>query len=171
MKKINLTENLSIKKLNPNNPLDTGLIDELEQDEQINGRNGYLWPLSNNLKDVRYLLHNNLLNSSYAIYHEKNPIGFLEISDIFKTPDMWTVNLCYALHKTARKKGYMRTVLTEVSDMILKENQDIDTITLMIAPSNEKSILTAKASGFISDDLTEEEHQEQGYVIYQKLRK
>ena len=65
----------------------------------------------------------------------------------------------------------MRTVLTEVSDMILKENQGIDTITLMIAPSNEKSILTAEASGFISDDLIEEEYQEQGYVIYQKMRK
>ena len=171
MKKVDFTRNLSIKKLNPNNPLDTGLIEALEQDELINGKNGYLWALSNNLKDVSYLRHNSLLNSSYAIYHGKNPIGFLEISDIFKTPDIWSVNLCYALHKTARKKGYMRTVLTEVSDMILKENQGIDTITLMIAPSNEKSILTAEASGFISDNLIEEEYQEQGYVIYQKMRK
>lgn len=31
MQKILLTENLSIKKLNPNNPLDTGLIEELEK--------------------------------------------------------------------------------------------------------------------------------------------
>ena len=34
MKKINLTENLSIKKLNPNNPLDTGLIEELEEENK-----------------------------------------------------------------------------------------------------------------------------------------
>ena len=61
MKKINLTENLSIKKLNPHNPLDTGLIEELEKDETINGEKGYLWPLSTNLKNVSYLLHDNLL--------------------------------------------------------------------------------------------------------------
>ena len=42
MQKINLTENLSIKKLNPNNPLDILLIEELEQDKEISGDKGYL---------------------------------------------------------------------------------------------------------------------------------
>lgn len=170
MKKINLTENLSIKKLNPHNPLDTGLIEELEKDETINGEKGYLWPLSTNLKNVSYLLHDNLLQSSCVIYCKNNPIGFLEISHIFKTQKWWTVDFCYALHKTARKKGYMTTVLTEVSNLVLEENQKVDAITLMINPGNKNSRKTAEASGFITDGRTEEEYQTEGCVVYYKRR-
>ena len=43
MQKILLTENLSIKKLNPNNPLDMLLIEELNQDRTVCGEYGYLW--------------------------------------------------------------------------------------------------------------------------------
>ena len=170
MQKILLTENLSIKKLNPNNPLDTGLIEELEKDETINGENGYLWALSANLKNVSYLLHDNLLQSSYAIYYQNNPIGFLEISHIFKTQKLWTVDFCYALHKTARKKGYMTTVLTEVSNLLLEENQKLDAITLMIDPGNKNSRKTAEASGFITGGRTEEEYRKEGCVVYYKRR-
>lgn len=50
MKKIPLTDELSIKKLNPNNILDTLLIEELCQDEEVCGEKGYLWPLTNSLR-------------------------------------------------------------------------------------------------------------------------
>lgn len=171
MQKILLTKNLSIKKLNPNNPLDTGLIEELEKDEEICGKKGYLWPLSVNLKDRRYLLHDKIIKSSYAIYLDAFPIGFLEISDIFKTPNMQTVDLVYALHKNARKKGYMQTVLTEVSEQILEEYSEIDAITLMIDPRNKSSRNTALAAGFTTDGRDEKEYLEEGCIVYQKKRK
>lgn len=171
MKKIILSENLSIKKLNPNNPLDTGLIEELEKDEEINGPTGYLWPLSTNLRDRKSLQNNDLLKSSYAIYLEKNPIGFLEISDIFKTPNMYSVDLAYALHKSARKKGYMKKVLTEVSTLLFEEYIEIDAITLMIDPRNKNSRNTASKAGFKTDGRLEAEYVEEGCVVYQKRRK
>lgn len=171
MKKLQLSNELFIKKLNPNNPLDTGLIEELEKDETINGENGYLWPLSTSFQDRRYLLHENLLKSCYTIYHKNCPIGFLEISDIFKTPNMCTVDISYALHKTARKKGYMQSVLTEISEILLEEYSEVDTITLIIDPKNTSSRKTAKSSGFITDGRSEKEYQREGYVVYQKVRK
>lgn len=69
MKKINLTENLSIKKLNPNNPLDTGLIEELEEDKGIFGERGYLGPLNGEIKRKSHLYREELYDSPYIIYH------------------------------------------------------------------------------------------------------
>lgn len=45
----------------------------------------------------------------------------------------------------------MRTVLTEVSNLLLEENQKLDAITLMIDLGNKNSRKTAEASGFITD--------------------
>ena len=84
---------------------------------------------------------------------------------------MYTVDLAYALHKSARKKGYMKKVLTEVSSLLFEEYIEIDEITLMIDPRNINSRNTASKAGLKTDGRREEEYLEEGCVVYQKRRK
>ena len=171
MKKINLTENLSIKKLNPNNPLDVLLIEELEQDEEIYGEKGYLGALKKEIKSKKHLYHEELYDSSYIIYHQRYPIGYLKISPVFMYEGENVVDISYAIHKEARHKGYMYQTLAGVVDTLYHMYSEIDNIMLLIDYRNKASRKVAVHAGFISDNLTEEEHQEQEYVIYQKARK
>ena len=157
MQKILLTENLSIKKLNPNNPLDMLLIEELNQDRTVCGE--------------YHLNHQNLLDSPYIIYHEKYPIGFLEISDIFSHHKQKNVSISYALHKNARRKGYMQTTLRETSNLLLETLEDIDGVILSIDPSNILSKKVAKTAGFIENKEWSLEYHSGGNIIYQKKRK
>ncbi len=57
MQKILLIENLSIKKLNSNNPLDMVLIEELNQDRTVCGEYGYLWQYPYPLNSTKHLNH------------------------------------------------------------------------------------------------------------------
>lgn len=168
MQKINLTESLSIKKLNPNNPLDVLLIEELEQDKEISGDKGYLGSLMSEIKRKNHLYREELYDSPYIIYHQRYPIGYLKISPVFMYEGENVIDISYAIHKEARHKGYMYQTLV---DTLYNMYSEIDNIMLLIDYRNKASRKVAKHAGFISDGLTEEEHQEQGYVIYQKLRK
>ena len=171
MQKILLTENLSIKKLNPNNPLDMLLIEELNQDRTVCGEYGYLWQYPYPFNSTKHLNHQNLLDSPYIIYHEKYPIGFLEISDIFSHHKQKNVSISYALHKNARRKGYMQTTLRETSNLLLETLEDIDGVILSIDPSNILSKKVAKKAGFIENKEWSLEYHSVCNMIYQKKRK
>ena len=147
---ITLTDEFSIKKIEPNNEKDLWMIEQLENDSLVCGPNGYLWHISCLLQDdnLSYLLRD-IYNCPFSIYHDKNPIGFLEISKIYKTSTTSSVELSYALIEEERKKGYMRQVLTATSDYILlNQDHSIDEIDLEIHTEN-----IAKKSGFIKDDF------------------
>ena len=171
MQKILLTENLSIKKLIPNNPLDMLLIEDLNQDRIVCGEYGYLWQYPYPFNSTKHLNHQNLLDSPYIIYHEKYPIGFLEISDIFSHHKQKNVSISYALHKNARRKGYMQTTLRETSNLLLETSEDIDGVILSIDPSNILSKKVAKKAGFIENKEWSLEYHSGGNIIYQKKRK
>lgn len=171
MQKINLTESLSIKKLNPNNPLDVLLIEELEQDKEISGDKGYLGSLMSEIKNKKHLYHEKLYNSSYIIYHQRYPIGYLKISPMFMYEGENMVDISYAIHKEARHKGYMYQTLESVVDTLYDTYSEIENIMLLIDYKNKASRNVARHAGFISDGLTEEENKEREYVIYQKTRK
>lgn len=51
-------------------------------------------------KTIIYLIY----NCPFSIYHDKNPIGFLEVSKIYKTSTTSSVKLSYALIEEERKK-------------------------------------------------------------------
>lgn len=171
MQKILLTENLSIKKLNPKNPLDMLLIEELYQDRTVCGEYGYLWKYPYPLKSTKHLYHQRLQNSSYIIYHEKYPIGFLEISDIFSHHNQKNVSISYALHKNARRKGYMQATLRETSNLLLDSEENIDGVILSIDPANILSKKVAIKAGFIENKEWSLEYHSGGNIIYQKTRK
>ena len=171
MQKILLTENLSIKKLNPNNPLDMLLIEELDQDRTVCGEYGYLWQYPYPFNSTKHLNHQNLLDSPYIIYHEKYPIGFLEISDIFSHHKQKNVSISYALHKNARRKGYMQTTLRETSNLLLDREKNIDGVILSIDPSNILSKNVAKKAGFTENKEWSLKYHSGGNIIYQKKRK
>lgn len=169
MEHIKLTNQLNIKKLDPNNNKDVHLIEELDQDEAIRR---YLWPLKNAFKDTSYLQNGDIYQSSFTIYHNQDAIGFLEISKIFQMKAQTMVNLCYALKKSVRKQGYMAQTLSSISDIILSDPVNhIDTVMLIMDPQNEESKQVAVRSGFVSDGLTKEEHLAQGYIAYSKVKK
>lgn len=61
-------------------------------------------PLTNSLQYKGHLLHKNLYDRPYIIYHNQYPIGFLEISPIFILKSTNLVNIAYVLHKDMRKR-------------------------------------------------------------------
>lgn len=171
MKKILLTENISIKKINPNNPLDMLLIEELNQDRTICGEYGYLWRYPYLFKSTKQLYHQRISDSPYIIYYDKYPVGFIEISDIFCHHNQKNVSISYAIHKKARRKGYMQTALRETSDLLLEQEKNIDGIILSIDPANILSKNVAKKAGFIENKEWSMDYHSGGYKIYQKKRK
>lgn len=166
MNTINLNDNLQIKKIEPKNEKDWWLIHKLEQDPLIPG---YLWNLSAAIEasKYRYLLYDNIYNSPFTIYYEKSPIGFLQISPIYKSRIRSSVDLAYAIVKEERKKGYMKSILTNVSDYILEDNY-VDAVELIIASDNKASQLTAAAAGFTAAYFSETEGYDEDFFVYQK---
>ena len=81
------------------------------------------------------------------------------------------VSISYALHKNARRKGYMQTTLRETSNLLLETLEDIDGVILSIDPSNILSKKVAKKAGFIENKEWSLEYHSGGNIIYQKKRK
>lgn len=166
MQYIPLTNTLCIKKLEPYNGKDLWLIDQLDHDSLVGSPGGYLPPLRH-IKDTRYLYRDVLYAAPYAIYLDKYPIGYIEISEIFQTLE--SVDIAYALLQEARGKGYMTKVLDTVSRKILLDYlHDIKKITLEIHRTNTSSIAVAQRSGFIRDEETVTGKE---YVRYQRKKK
>jgi len=168
---IHLTNNLSIKKIEPNNKKDWWMIHELEKDPLVYGNNGYLWCLSSTVKDskYRYLKRDDIYNSPFSIYHSNFPISFLEILPIYKSRIHSSVDLSYAILKKERKKGYMKAVLTNVSEYIF-DDASVDEVTLMIHPSNIASQMTALCSGFEEICLPRFDENDDNYLVYRKSK-
>lgn len=171
MNTIQFCNNLSIKKIEPDNEKDWWMIHELEKDPLVYGKNGYLWYLSSSIQDskYRYLESFDIYNSPFAIYHKDFPIGFLEISPVYKSIIRSSVDLSYAILKEERKKGYMKSVLTNVSDYILQDSS-VDEVTLMICYDNLASQMVAAASGFQSIFLSKEDGYEENQFVYRKTK-
>lgn len=105
------------------------------------------------------------------IYYDKYTVGFIEISDIFCHHNQKNVSISYAIHKKARRKGYMQTALRETSDLLLEQEKNIDGIILSIDPANILSKNVAKKAGFIENKEWSMDYHSGGYKIYQKKRK
>lgn len=168
---ISFDHNLSIKKIEPNNEKDWWMIHELEQDPLVYGKNGYLWYLSSAIKDTnyRYLERDDIYNSPFAIYQRDFPIGFLQISPIVKGRIYSSVDLSYAILKQERKKGYMKSILTNVSDYILEEGS-VDEVDLMIHPENKASQMVAISSGFTDVFMSNYDGYDDNYWVYRKIK-
>lgn len=170
---IPLIDGLHIKKLDAMDQKDIWLANELDKDEMISGEDGYLYPINSIFKDRHYLngkhlLRSDIYQSPYAIYCDKVPVGFMEISDITFTN---MVEVTYALLKQYRGKGYAFKTLKEVSRQILLDQlNDVQSVSLVIDLKNEASQNVAMRAGFVSDGLSEEEHNRQGYIGYQKTK-
>lgn len=171
MNTIYFDNELSIKKIEPNNEKDWWMIHELEQDPLVYGKYGYLWYLTSTIEDskYRYLEREDIYNSPFAIYHSKNPIGFLQTSPLSIGKACSSVDLSYAILKQERKKGYMRSVLTNVSDYIL-EDFSIDEIDLTIHPDNKASQMVAVASGFTKAFQLNYGDYDESFLVYRKTK-
>lgn len=171
MNAIQFKNNLSIKKIESNNKQDWGMIHELEQDPLVYGKTGYLWYLSSTILDSKYhyLERDDIYNAPFAIYHTDFPIGYLQISPIIKSSLHSSVDLSYAILKRERKNGYMKSVLSDISDYILEDGL-VNEINLMIHPENTASQLTAIASGFTGILMSDYDGYDDNYWVYRKKR-
>ena len=159
---IDVNQNLSLKKLDKHNNKDIWLAETLDNDQKVFGSEGFLYSIKNILIQPYYLNKKGPYGIPYGIYYDhKNPIGYLEVSDIFT--ENQTVFLDYALIKEQRGKGYMCNTLIGTSNKIFEDKiNKVKKIELMIDPDNIDSKKTASNAGF-----TYEEHDENGFEIYQ----
>ncbi len=172
---INLTDELYMKKMDVSNPTDLWLARELDKDELIYGEHGYLHSIESLFKSKQYINREYLTSGSiyqapYAIYRNEDPIGYMELSKYHE--HLKCVYLCYALLDRYRGNGYATKTLMNISEKILQDIiNDVQKVVLVIDPDNLKSQAVATRAGFISDGLSYEEHVEQGFAQYIKMKK
>lgn len=169
MKYIDLVDNLSLKKLDPNNKKDVKLISTLNKDPLVGRKKGYFYSLKDCFDDLSYLDNEEIYDSQFSIYNMDNPIGYMKISKIIEASKM--VILSYALLKRARGHGYMTKVLREVTKMILQDQKrQIEAITLIVDVNNKESQRLVERVSFVSDGLSNIDHLSQGYITYVKTK-
>lgn len=171
MNRVNLMNDLYIDKMDVTNEDHFWLARELDKDESICGENGYLWSIEKSLNRAgrEYLSSGNIYGSPYAIYHDKNPIGYLEISKIYES--IKAVDIAYALLPQYRGNGYACVTLKSITEKILLDIiNDIQRVMLQIDIENIKSQIVATRAGFIDDGLSLRDHKAQGYIGYQKTK-
>lgn len=165
MEYINLTNELSIKKIEPYNGKDLWLIEQLNRDALVGQPGGYLSSLVYIFKDTNYLYRGGIYHAPYSIYYNQDPIGYLEISSIFLCLER--VDIAYALIEKARGNGHMTKVLRSIAHKILTDaNEEVNKVALMIDSKNLASQAVAKRAGFFCEDLNEKK-----YIIYEKTKK
>lgn len=145
---INLNNNLSIKRLDINDNKDIWLINTLDQDEKVAGKNGFLYSIKEKIQKDYQLNRNSLYGNHYAVYlKEEEPIGYLKITEICEADQ--SVYLDYALIKEKRGHGYMVTTLIGISDLIFEDKENnVEEIILKIDSLNKESQRTADLAGF-----------------------
>ena len=145
---IDLDNKLSIKKLDINDAKDIWLINILENDKDIAGKDGFLYSIKEILSKNYHLNKENLYGNHYAIYLEhKQPIGYINITDICILDN--SIFLNYALIREKRHHGYMTSVLIGLSNIIFKdEENNVEKIILKIDSLNKKSQKTASLANF-----------------------
>lgn len=128
------------------------MVRQLDKDPLIEE---YLYPIEKNLKHSKHLTRKDIYQSPYVIYHQQNPIGYIDISHIIEF--MKSVNLSYALLEQERGKGYATKVLKAITEIILGDKiNDIEKVYLVINYDNIPSQMVAKKSGFMDDGLSDE---------------
>lgn len=113
MKRYDLTNNLSMQKLNLETEKDLWLMRKLQSDELVCGENGYLWQENYYHRNTNYLQNEDIYDSPFSIYHYEDPIGYLEVSKIYETSKKSSVYLSGAMIKEARNHGHMRKNITK----------------------------------------------------------
>lgn len=164
---IPIDDRLCMKRLKPLDPKDIWLAEQLDQDELVGGKNGYLYSIRNELRLLQLqakIATNTLYGSSYSICYHTQPIGYFGISDRL-LDEVEYVSFAYALLKQERKKGYMKVVLRYMSNLLLS---DISKVELMISNRNEASIHLAQSVGYQLRKNTF--LQESEYSIYEKIK-
>ena len=166
---IDSSVNLYIKKIDIMDEKDIQFIKELDQVKK------YLYSIESNLYngnylDRKYLYTGNIYGAPYSIYLGQTPIGYVHVSKIFG--EIKTVVIELALLKSARGYGYASLVLSEVTKIVFSDVvYDVEKVVLAIDLNNQKSQFVAEMAGFISDELSHLQHEENGFIQYTKMKK
>ena len=144
---IDLDKNLSIKKLDINNDKDIWLINTLDNDKDVAGKDGFLYSIKERIPKNYHLNKEILYDNHYAIYlNHKHPIGYINITKIYIDKSIY---ISYALVKEYRHHGYMTKTLTGLSNIIFKDEENtVKEIILKIDSLNKNSQRTASLANF-----------------------
>lgn len=159
MVEVRLTNELTLKKLDPNNQKDLWLIQQLNNDKTTLK---YLKDIKHVFINLDYLQSSSLFKSPYSILYNDNPVGFIEVFELFRLKKM--ANLSYAILKEERGKGHAKTVLKLFSDILLCEAKKIE---LVISDSNKESQRVAINAGFY---LQQQQYDDVGFKKYEKIK-
>lgn len=168
MNHIELIDNLSIKKLDPKNEIDLWLVRQLDKEysEFFYLIEAYFY--QRRYSNLRYLKKNDIYDAIYGIFFERHPVGFFEISLLEK---LGWVDVACKLLNSEQKKGYATKTLREITKIILNDRvENIKKVITVIDPNNFASQAVVKRAGFISDGLSDLEHEEQGFIQYEKTK-
>lgn len=84
-------------------------------------------------------------NASYIVKDDKKLIGYVHLESITK---FRSLELHYAVHPNYRGNGYGVKLLKEVSNYILENKSDVETLQLSIHPRNKESRGCAVKAGY-----------------------
>lgn len=160
---IPLTDDLSMKKLDPTDDKDLWLASKLDEDEFIAGKNGYLWSICNLLQNTRYLYWDSC-KGPYGIYYQNDPVGYFDIDQLFGISSC--AELSYAILSTERKKSYAFQTLLAAQSFIFEE---FSMMQLTIRQDNQASKNLAIKCQFESV-YTEQQARQQGFYEYRKTK-
>ena len=168
MQLIPLTKELSIKELDPTNPKERWIVQQLEHDEMVIK---YLNIFKYLLQAVQFLdaPKEQYLDTPFLIWKNQNPIGYIEASYIKSNSfsNLSAAQLNYALCKSKRGKGYATQTVKEFTSLLLN---DFDLVQLTIDHDNQKSQKVADQSGFIYERSIIDSACQKQLKIYQKTK-
>lgn len=163
-----LEDNFALEKINLQNEIHVSLLDQIFEENP--SESSFIWNFKDDIakRNPDYLHSPEIIDSPFAIFKDFFPIGFLDISAIFK-PDYF-VDITYTILKKEQGKRYATKVLLEVCKLLLLQYKaSIQKVKLMIDPLNLPSICVAHNCGFYSLDTDDEAHRNGIYVFEKKL--
>lgn len=133
------------------------MIKEFDNDPLVKQ---YLYPYKNSFYDLvcDAIKTDDIFRTFYVIYFSNKAIGYIEI----ESPNKTFLNL--ALIKSERRKGYSKLLLQELSDCLLENYSNVNSVNAIIRKDNRNSISAVESAGLIK---TEEDSK---FVTYSRLR-
>lgn len=129
---------LTIHNFDKNNKTELEFIKNLCNDDTIKTR--FQGIFTGLLNDTDFF------NRGFLVSHNNNLVGYLHIGAL--NPEENCVYLRAAVDKNSRGMNYGKTILSEITEYIFKNFEQVESIRLKIASDNKASLMTSNACGY-----------------------
>lgn len=136
-------DNFILEEYNENKAEHKKTISEISSDGDSRM---YLGDLKTFVDFFKNLKNQSLLNILFIAYYNREPIGFITISDI------GDYEICYGLRPKCRGEYLGSLLLQEFSEKVFERYENIDELKLFIDELNISSKKTAELAGYQEND-------------------